>query len=174
MKKLLYIVLAAFFLSGCGYKPTTTYTKGVLSDNIYAKVQIVRSDPQRAVEVQDAVNQAIISRFGANLVPKNEADTFIDVDFNSLSFYPLQYDDDGYVVYYEAVVKLKVNYETKDTKDSFNVEGTYEFAVQSSSVITDAKRSEALRNGALNAIDAFISRLALKGINRDNTDNNQK
>lgn len=174
MKKFLWFVLLAFVISGCGYKPTTTYTKGVLDDNIYATVEIVRSDPSRSVEIQDAINQAIISRFGADLVAKERADTQIKVSFQSLSFNPLQYDDDGYVIYYQAVVRLSVDYKSQREQDRFSVEGTYEFAVESSSVITDAKRSEALRNGALDALDSFISRLALKGISRDHSKDNQK
>jgi hypothetical protein len=174
MKKLFCIAFIVFFVSGCGYKPTTTYTKGVLDDNIYATVQVLRSDPARSVEVQDAINEAIITRFGANLVAKEYAETFITVQYNSLSFHPLQYDEDGYVVYYEAVVSLSVDYQTQTQKDKFSVSGTYEFPIESNAVLTDAKRSEALKNGALNAIDAFISRLALKGINRDNPNNNQK
>lgn len=169
--KHLYFVLLLLFVTGCGYKPVSTYTKDVFDENIYAKVVIIRSDPSRAVEVQDAVNEAIISRFGAKLTTKDLAQTFITVHYNSLSFYPLQYDEDGYVTFYEAVVRLKVDYENENERDSFSVEGTYEFPVEGSSVLTDAKRSEALRFGALNAIDAFISRLALKGVNRDDSNN---
>jgi len=172
MKRLLWILFVAIFISGCGYKPTTTYTKGVLDDKIYAKVIVLRSDPQRSVEIQDAINQAVISRFGANLVPKELADTLITVRFNSIRFIPLQYDLDGYVIYYQAVVSLSVDYQKKDERDRFNVIGTYEFPIEATSVITDVTRSEALRYGALDALDAFISKLALKGINRDNTNNN--
>ena len=169
MKKTLCIICIAIFISGCGYKPTTAYTKGVLDDKIYANVEILRSDPQRSVEIQDAVNEAVISRFGANLTSKDRANTFINVQFNSLRFNPLQYDEDGYVIYYEAVVSLNVAYESKGERDRFNVSGTYEFAVQQSSVITDSRRSEALRHGSLDALDSFISRLALKGITDDNS-----
>lgn len=172
MKQVLCIFFVALFISGCGYKPTTTYTKGVLDDNIYARVVVLRSDPQRSVEIQDAVNQAIISRFRANLVPKELADTFITVRFNSIRFVPLQYDVDGYVVYYQAIVSLSVDYESKNDRDRFSVQGTYEFPIESTSIITDATRSEALRNGSLDALDSFISRLALKGINRDNSNDN--
>ncbi len=170
-KTFAWIIISLLFLGGCGYKPTTTYTKEALGENIYAEVQILRSDPKSSVSVQDAINSAVLSRFKANLTSRQRADTVLNIKFNGLSFTPLQYDRDGYAVYYQATVRLLVDYETPHKSGTFNVSGSYEFAVESSSVITDAKRSEALREGSLDALDEFVSRLALEGIDSDNSDN---
>ncbi len=174
MKKLLGTLLAAFILAGCGYKPTISYTKKVFTDDIYAKVIVSRVDPQNSVLVQDALNEAVISRFGAKLTEEESARSKITVRFKSINFKVLEYDDDGYATYYQAVVNLNVDYETPTQSDRFNVSGSYEFPVEASSVITDAKRYEALKNGSLKALDAFISKAALKGISHDDPEHNQK
>ena len=151
-------------LTGCGYKPATVYTKKVLSDKIYTEIEIYRRDPENAVLVKDALNEAIVSRFGARVVPRNEATTILHVRFNRVSFRPIQYDVNGYAIYYRADVSLKIDYKTPTTKGSETVEGFYDFPIRPKAIISDALRFQAIKNGSAKALDAFVSRLAMKGV----------
>ena len=167
--KLLYLALFTFHFSlftfaGCGYKPATVYTKKVLSDKIYTEIEIYRRDPENAVLVKDALNEAIVSRFGAQVVPKKEATTILHVRFNRVSFRPIQYDVNGYAIYYRADVSLKIDYKTPTAKGSETVEGFYDFPIRPKAIISDALRFQAIKNGSAKALDAFVSRMAMRGI----------
>jgi hypothetical protein len=157
------IALSTIALTGCGYKPMTTYTKNVLTNRIYCDVDIYLRDPENAVLVKDALNEAIVSRFGARIAEKDEATTHMKVAFKSVAFTPIQYDANGYAVYYRATVTLDIHYESKKHHGDETVSGFYDFPIEPNAVISDAKRFEAIRFGAQKALDAFISRLAMRG-----------
>ncbi len=157
------VALSPIAIAGCGYKPMTTYTKNVLTDKIYCDVDVYLRDPENAVLVKDALNEAIVSRFGARIAKKENATTHMKVAFKSVSFSPIQYDDNGYAIYYRATVTLSIHYESDKYKGDEMVSGFYDFPIEPNAVISDAKRFQAIRFGAQKALDAFISRLAMRG-----------
>ncbi|WP_456403893.1 LPS assembly lipoprotein LptE [Hydrogenimonas sp.] len=159
----LLLMLLSIAMGGCGYKPMTTYTKNLFTDKIYTEVEVYLRDPENAVLVKDAMNEAIVSRFGAKIAKKEEATTRLWIRFNSVSFSPIQYDANGYAVYYRANVNLKVRYVSPKKSGSESVSGFYDFPIEPNAVISDAKRFEAIRFGAQKALDAFISRMAMRG-----------
>ena len=110
-----------------------------------------------------AINEAIVSRFKGKLVKKERADTILYVKLGSVSFSPLQYDKNGYVVYYRTKVTLFVKYTNKTENRSFNVTGTYDFPIEPNAVISDSKRFEAIRESSKKALDQFISKIAITG-----------
>ena len=166
-----YILLFILIFSGCGYKPTSTYTKNYFLDKIYTDVKVEAKDPEYAIIVKDILNEAVVSKFNSQIVDKTEANSFITIKFNSISFSPLEYDENGYVVFYRANVSLKIDYKTKDISKSMSVNGSYEFPVEANSVISDAKKMEAIRYGSIKAFDNFISKISLESIRDDNSAN---
>ena len=166
----LFFILFAFqvplliLFTGCGYKPTTAYTKKVFTGKIYTDVEVYLRHPENAVLVKDALNEAIVSRFGAKIVPKQEASTLLYVRFGNVSFRPIQYDDNGYVIYYRAHVSLTIDYRSPKTSGSERVSGFYDFPIEPKAIISDALRFQAIKNGAAKALDAFVSRIARKGV----------
>lgn len=162
----------AFLLGGCSYKPSSYYAKKALGEKIYAEVTISRQDPRNTVIIKDAVNEVIVSRFGAKLVSKELADTTLHLVMNSIAFSPTVYDKNGYVVAYKTTVTLGVTYTRADKKvEKLSVSGEYDFSIQANSVISDSRRFEAIRYAASDAIDEFVSKIAIKGLNDGN--NNQ-
>ncbi len=156
-------LLPLLVFAGCGYKPMTSYTKRVFTDKIYTEVEVYLRDPENAVLVKDAMNEAIVSRFGAKIAKKEDATTRLWIRFKSVSFSPIQYDANGYAVYYRANVNLSVRYESPKKRGTESVFGFYDFPIEPNAVISDAKRFEAIRFGAQKALDAFISRMAMRG-----------
>ena len=116
MKRLFLGLLIVTFLIGCGYKPSSYYAKNALGNKIYAEVSISRQDPRNSVLIKDAVNEAIVSRFGAKLVAKEQADSVLHVKINGIGFSPTVYDKYGYVVAYKATVVLAMEYEDETKK----------------------------------------------------------
>ncbi|WP_457595882.1 LPS assembly lipoprotein LptE [Hydrogenimonas sp.] len=151
-------------LAGCGYKPTTVYTKRVLSDRIYTDVEVYLRDPENAVLVKDALNEAIVSRFGAKIADKKSATTILRVKFNRVSFRPIQYDVNGYAIYYRANVSLKISYRSPTAHGTEVVNGFYDFPIEPQAIISDSLRFQAIKQGAGKALDAFISRMAQRGV----------
>ena len=169
MKRYFLGMCLSLILIGCGYKPTTYYAKSVLGERIYAEVTISRQDPQNTVLIKDSVNEAIVSRFGGKIVSKEAAETFLHVSIGSISFSPTVYDEHGYVIAYKATVYLNIRYQKGEGKaQSIRTSGEYDFSIESNSVISDSKRFEAIRYASNDALDEFISKIAIKGLYNGN------
>jgi hypothetical protein len=165
MKKVVGFALLVLLFSSCGYKPTAIYTKNVLGDKIYADVEISLQDPENSILIKDAINEAIINKFHSKLVSKNEASSKLDIKLSSVKFQPIDYDSNGYVIAYKTLVKLKTTYSDKSSKKStISTTGDYDFNIQSLSVISDSKRFNAIKEASQKAIDAFISKISIRGV----------
>ncbi len=160
-------IFILFLLTGCGYRPSSEYTKRVLGDKIYTKVYIDIKDPENSVLIKDAINEAIISKFRSKIVDNiQEANSSFYIKFKSKSFTPVAYDKNGYVVAYKTKVSLNISFVGKNgQKNSFNVSGTYNFPIEANSVISDTKRFEAIKFASYKAISEFVSKVAVSGIN---------
>jgi len=165
MRKGWFLVLIALLFSSCGYKPTNIYTKKVLGDSIYVDVAISGVDPQNSVLITDAINQAVITKFRSKLVSKERATTKMYVSLNSVSFKPIQYDNNGYVIAYKTLVSLNTRYIDRSGKQRvISSSGDYDFSIEANSVISDNKRFDAIKFGALKAIDELISKISVRGV----------
>ena len=163
-----FYFLIPFLLLGCGYKPSSFYTKKVLGENIHVDAQISRKDPKNSVLIKDAVNEAVVGRFGAKLSDKKSADTNLVVSIGSVSFTPTVYDRDGYVIAYKTKVTLNSKFKTDDGKEkSFSTVGEFNFPIEANSVISDTKRFEAIKNASGDAINEIISKISIMGIMGD-------
>jgi len=167
MYKFFGFVLISIFISGCGYKPSAQYTKDVLGERIHVEVAISRKDPKNSVIIKDAVNEAVITRFGGKLSTKELADSQLYAKIGSTIFSPILYDKDGYVVSYKAKVSLSIKYITKNgKKESFSTSGEYDFPIEANSVISDTNRFEAIKFASLDALNEVISKIAMNGMKR--------
>jgi hypothetical protein len=165
MKKVVGFALLVLLFSSCGYKPTAIYTKNVLGDKIYADVKISLQDPENSILIKDAINEAIINKFHSKLVSKNEASSKLDIKLSSVRFQPIEYDSNGYVIAYKTLVRLETTYSDKSSKKStISTTGDYDFNIQSLSVISDSKRFNAIKEASQKAIDAFISKISIRGV----------
>ena len=170
MKQLFLGFLIAAFISGCSYKPSSYYAKQALGNKIYAEVTISRQDPKNSVLIKDAVNEAIVSRFSGKLTVKEQADSVLHVKIQSISFSPTVYDRYGYVIAYKATVILAMDYESNVTKkvEKLTASGEYDFSIEANSVISDTNRFEAIRYAATDALNEFVSKIAIKGLRNGN------
>jgi hypothetical protein len=162
----LFALLVAF--SACGYKPTSIYSKKVLGSAIYVKVDTSLEDPENSVLIRDAINEAVIYKLNAKVVKEQDASAKLLIKLAHVDFQPIEYDTNGYVVGYKTNVTLLTTYHDKYAKQkSFKTYGDYDFNIASNSVISDNKRFNAIKEASQKAIDAFISRLSVEGVNDD-------
>ena len=168
MSKLFGVFLFSLLFISCGYKPTSIYTKKVLGNKIYADIEVSLKDPENSVLIRDAVNEAIINKFRAELVSKERATSKLFVKLNSVSFSPLEYDRNGYVVAYKTSVVLLTKYIDQSSKEkSVRSFGDYDFSIESNSIISDTKRFDAIKRASQKALDSLISQISVKGVNYD-------
>jgi len=164
-----WILLMALVFTGCGYKPTSQIAQDVLGDRVYVEVAISIQDAQNSVLVKDAVKEAMISRLNRDVVSRSEAQTLIFARLGTVSFSPTLYDKDGYVIAYKAHTNLRLRtvYES-GKEDNIMVSGEYDFTIEPNSVISDAKRFEAIKNASYEALDEYVALLAIRGLHEHN------
>ncbi len=155
-------------LSACGYKPTSLYTKKVLGEAIYVKVETSLEDPENSVLIRDAINEAVIYKLNSKVVKEKQASAKLYIKLAHVDFQPIEYDTNGYVIGYKTNVTLLTTYhDTREKEKSFKTYGDYDFNIASNSVISDNKRFNAIKEASQKAIDAFISRLSVEGVDDD-------
>ena len=161
--KLLFLLFLFLELSGCGYKPSSHYSRKVVGEKISTSVTISAQDPENTVLIKDAVDRAIIETFRASLVDKKVADTHLNFSISKPRYTPIQYNADGFIIAYRATIILKIIRQTKDVKKRYSAKGTYDFAIAPNAVITDQERFDAIRYSADKAIASFIAQVSAEG-----------
>ncbi len=164
----IWLISLVVLVTACGYKPTSVYTKKVLGEAIYVKVETSLEDPENSVLIRDAINEAVIYKFHAKIAEKKESSAKLFVKLEQVNFQPIEYDSNGYVIAYKTNVTLLTSYhDKKNRRKSLKTYGDFDFNIASNSVISDTKRFNAIKEAAQKAIDAFISRIAVEGIKSD-------
>lgn len=168
LNRFLTLVFVTIFLFGCGYKPTSQLIREEVGDSIYANVEIDLIDPENSVLLQDALNQAVLAKFKTKLVAKEKATSFIDIKLNSVSFIPIRYNRDGYVIFYRTKVFLHIKFINREQKrKSLLLSGEYDFEMEPNSIISESRRFESIKFASLKALEQFISLVAIEGLKKD-------
>ena len=159
----LFTVIALFLLSACGYKPSSHFIQNVFSDSVYVEVVIDRVEPENAPYVKDEMNRLVYTRFKGHIVPKEQAESQIRIEYRGSTFTPLTYED-GYVVRYRANIRVKFDMVTKRGKASKTIVSIFESDIEKSSISSSALRTEAIRKGLEKALNEFLAYASAKGV----------
>ena len=165
--KLLTLLLVSsllLHLSGCGYKPSAKFARGIVGEKISTTVIISSEDPENTVLVKDAVDKAILTVFHASLSDKEHADTNLVLSIGTPAYSPIEYNDNGFIISYRATIGLSIMRETKDIKKKYTARGTYDFSVVPNAVLTDQERFDAIKFSSLKAITSFIAQVSAEGV----------
>ena len=160
-----WILIALALFSGCGYQPASHYAKSIVGESVSTEVVISMEDPQNTVIIKDAVDMAVITRFRTSLASKNISQTHLKIAIGSVSFTPLRYDTNGYVITYRTTVVMSIERIRGDKRELYFAHGIYDFAIEPNAIITDQARFEAIRQGSQKGIDSFIAQVAAQGAN---------
>ena len=167
--KLLVLLLIIQLISACGYRPSSKFSRNILGQKISTSITISVEDPENTVLIKDAVDGAIVEIFQASLVSKNQSDTHLALSISKPTYSPIQYDANGFVIVYRMSVSLNIIKYNNGESKTYITKGTYDFSVTPNAVVTDQDRFDAIKNGALKAINGFISKISAEGarINRE-------
>ena len=168
VRKVLFVLFTSLLLIGCGYKPATQYAKEQLPGTVFVKLFVDLKDPRNAVIIKDSINQILIQKLDKKLVYDEKlANTVMKLKIGSVSMKELQYDKDGYNKLYKAVVSLAVQYTDKNNKlRNFNLSGEHNFSIDDGTTITNTKRFESIKNAADDAMDDFLSKVAIESFRK--------
>ena len=159
---LLSLVIFAL-VSGCGYRPSSHFAKKVLGDRVYTKVDVSLATPENSVLTKDALNKALRTRLKTIVTRKEDADSMLSVMYESVTFIPLQYDKNGYVVEYQVNMKLKFTFEKDGKVEIRRTIGRYEFPIFPTAIIAYDVQLKAIEQSSINALDQFFAYVAAKG-----------
>ncbi len=158
------LLISLFF--GCGYKPSAHHAKQVIDEKVSTQILISMTDPENTVIIKDAVNEAVITRFRASLVDKKDSRTHLRITISKISFSPLQYNLEGYIVTYRTHLTLQILRTSGDVAETYISKGVYDFAIEPNAIISDQARFLAIKQSAQKAIDSFIAAVASQGAMR--------
>lgn len=157
------IFLALLIFAGCGYQPASHYAKNIVGEKVSTEVVISMEDPQNTVLIKDAVDMAVITKFRTALVSKSASQTHLKISIASVTFTPLRYDANGYVITYRTTVEMTIERTAQEKSSRYTTRGLYDFAIEPNAIISDQARFEAIRQGAQKGIDVFIAQVAAQG-----------
>jgi hypothetical protein len=123
-------------------------------------------DTENSVLIKDAVYEAVVSRLQSRIVQsKDEATTLLNLKLKKVSFLPLQYNRDGYVILYRVKVSLDIKYKIQkfETKNLIS-SGVYDFPIAPDSILSDIKRFDSIKFASIKALDKFISQISIESI----------
>ena len=167
--RLIAILLLAFFIVGCGYKPSSVAARDILGSSVWIDVIISKIDPESSVVIKDGIKSAMLRRLGVSLTQKDKAESIIIASIKSLTFDAISYDHFGYATAYKANLTIEYKLKQKDGNiKSVLASGDYDFRVtrriNANSVISDSERFDAIANASLQSFDEFVSKLAMQGL----------
>ena len=163
--KSILILCVGLWACGCGDKPVSHYSHNIFNDGVYVEVRINPSVPESGTGVKDAVNNAIIKRFHSKLKGKQEAQSFLDINIQSITQTPIAYNQQGFVSFYRTNVTLLIEFRsTQGVNFSVTNTGFYDYSADfSSTIVLDQYRLESIVNATNQALDKFISQIAYYG-----------
>lgn len=160
---ILVLALHVGFLSGCGYLPSSKFAREVVGERVSTQVIISSTDPQNSVLIKDAVDSAVIKSFQTSLSDKAHSTTHLVIMLQNVTYTPLEYDTNGYIIGYRTVVYLKITSTHDDVVKQYDVSGNYDFSIEANAIISDQIRFEAIQNGATKAISSFVAKVSAQG-----------
>ena len=166
------IIFFMIIFIGCGYRPASYYAKHEIKGKIFVKLNINIDNTTNSVLIKDAVNEMILSQFGATIANnEQDADTIVNISLKKVSFEALQGDNQGYAKLYRTTVSIDLSYlytNDKNPKKFLNVSGSYDYAVDNDSLITEAKKQESIKIAVNKALEEILSKVAIQTFKEDN------
>lgn len=161
--KILLLVNVVFFISACGYTPSSKFARSVVGERVSTSVIISLEDPENTVIVKDAVDSAIIEVFHASLVDRADSDTHLVLSIGAPSYEPIIYDKNGYVIGYRMTIDLHIKRYHDGVEKKYTASGNHDFTIEPNAVVTDQERFEAIQFSAQKAILAFVAQISAEG-----------
>ncbi len=161
--KVFLLATITISLSSCGYKPSAKYSRAVTGEKISTSVIISSEDPENTVLIKDSMDSAILEVFHASLTSQKLSTTHLNIAILNISYMPLQYDQDGFVIAYRTTIVLKIDRKSKLREKKYIANGSYDFSIVANAIMSDQQRFDAIRYSSTKAIKSFIAQVSAEG-----------
>ncbi|MBZ7986515.1 hypothetical protein [Campylobacter canadensis] len=152
-----FLLILLFFLNSCAYKSLSSLSEDELGQRIYVKTIINKIEPKNSILLGDNFAQYLQSYLNKEVVDNEESDVDISIKENKLIFSPLYYDELGNAKVNKAIVEILFLVDYKNgKKKQIITSGEYIFNLDSSGVISDELKREAINQASLRAFNEFI------------------
>jgi hypothetical protein len=168
VKKILILIISLLFL-GCGYKPTSYYAKNEIDGYVFVRLSVNINNTQGSVLAKDAINEMIIHKFNSSLTDDIEkADTIVDISLGSVGHSVLQTDDKGYASLYRTTASVVLRYYNvkNNIPKSVSTTSSYDYAIDENSIITDDKKTYAIKIATKSALEDIFSNIAVQNFDK--------
>jgi len=157
----MFVILTAF--NACGYKASAKFARDIVGNKVSTTVHISMQDPENTVLIKDALDSSIKEVFHTSLTSKEQANSHIHIFIKDLTYKPIQYDINGYIVAYRAIIVLNIEFVQNGVSRTYITTGSYDFSIVANSVLSDQQRFDAIKYSAIKAIRAFVSQISAIG-----------
>ena len=163
MKSFLCVCLVFTLLIGCGYKPSSYYSKTAIEGDVYVDLKVDIDNAQNSVYVKDAINEMVLKYFKATLTDdKKAADSLIIAELRSAIHTAMSTDEDGYAKSYRTTVIIDVTYNKRNEKQkTLSLTDYYDYTVDTDSIVTDQKKQAAIKIASTKALSNLFSKIAV-------------
>lgn len=152
-----FLLFLVIFLSSCAYKSLADLSNDKLGKRIYVKTIINKTDPKNSILLGDNFAQYLQNYLNKDIVEINDSEVNISIKENKLIFVPLYYDKLGNSKSNKAIVEIIFYVDFKNgLKKQIISNGEYVFNLDSSGVISDELRREAVNQASLRAFNEFV------------------
>ncbi len=132
---------------------------------MFVELHINLPNPENSVELKDLLNKTIVSRFQTRISNKEDADSLIIIDVNSLSDSTFAVSTDGFVTYYRVTAYVTYTLDDKKgNKKSFQGSGFFDYNVSLDNPLTTYNnRYYAINQAFSQTIDKFVAQVSFEG-----------
>lgn len=152
-------------LAGCGYIPSAEYAKKALGESVFVQLNINLPNPENSVELKDALNKIILSRFQTRIAGKEEADSIIIININKISDTTFSIGDTAFTSYYRVTTDVSYTYDNKQgTRRTFDSSGYFDYNVSiENPLATYNNRYYAINQAFTQTLDKFVAQISFEG-----------
>lgn len=147
-------------LNSCGYKPMAFFANKALGDRVCVKMRLNLENTEESIRIKDTINEAIYTRFHAQVVDEKEADTILNVDVQNIKDAIIATNAQGFATFYRVYITIRYTFTRGEKTFNFVNPGYYDYAASLSSPLTTYNnRTVAIIEAAKQSIDRFISQV---------------
>lgn len=163
---ILFVLL--LFFNGCGYKPSTIYAKGAITGKTFVDVILDIKNSTTSTYIKDEVNKMVLTKFNSSLTnKKDQAQSVILINLRSIVHSSIETSSTGFAKTYRTTVNATVSYKNKNSKfKTISVSDFYDYTIDENSVLSTAKKNEAIKIASMKAISTLFSKIAVKNIKK--------
>lgn len=160
--------ILSFILIGCGYKPTSNYSKNQINENLFIETKIDINNSEASVLIKNTITNILINNLNINIVNRKVlANSFMEIFLKDVKSKALQTSKDGYSLIYRVTVTIEVNYQKRfKNKKTILLKDYATYLIDKDSKITQKNKIEAINKASIKAMQSLLEKISKEEFRR--------